>query len=158
MPVLPASTRQGISDTDVQNRMITVCDDINPETVIASHSRKIVRDFSTSVEMTAESVNVLDSGAALPPNLSRGFYSCDVEGGGNISHAQSETGGPAVHRPGSPLRRVLHLAAFRSTPKSYRYPLPSIYHPASAPACSRRATLNTASYWSGTQFLLCRPQ
>src|SRR5205814_8193679 len=37
--VLPASRRQRISHPDVENRMITVCDDINPETVIACHSR-----------------------------------------------------------------------------------------------------------------------
>ena len=41
--VLPGSARQGIGHADLKNRMVTVRDDIDPETVIACHNRNTKR-------------------------------------------------------------------------------------------------------------------
>src|SRR6266403_5409409 len=41
--VLPGSARQGIGHADLKNRMVTVRDDIDPETVIACHNRNSKR-------------------------------------------------------------------------------------------------------------------
>ena len=52
--VLPASTRQRISHADVENRMITVCDNINPENCnrLPQLEIEIPQWRDTAVEMT----------------------------------------------------------------------------------------------------------
>jgi hypothetical protein len=46
------SAEQRVGQTNIKDRMIAVGKYINPEAVIACHDLKIVRDVSTSVDMT----------------------------------------------------------------------------------------------------------
>ena len=37
LAMLPNSAREGVSNADLQNRMVAVCDDINPKVIITRH-------------------------------------------------------------------------------------------------------------------------
>jgi len=51
--MMSGSARKAVRDADVQYRMISIRDNVNPEIVIAEHSSQLtIRDVSTSLDMT----------------------------------------------------------------------------------------------------------
>jgi hypothetical protein len=51
--VLPDSPRESIRDSDIENRVVPVCDDVDPKVIVARHGLIFAsRDSSTSLGMT----------------------------------------------------------------------------------------------------------
>ena len=55
LAMLPGSAREPVSDPDVEHRVITIGNNIDPEVLITGHHSEFkLRDVSTSLDMTGD--------------------------------------------------------------------------------------------------------